>query len=1252
MPSRESQHMTTVREIIKRDIGVKVEGVVKVFDRSALANEVREYVVTDKIEDELKRIVDTFTQVSETLRRGGASRDVVGMWVSGFFGSGKSHFAKVIGYLLQNDPLGAADGERCIDAFVKHLSDSQRGKDVRLRLGEIKLNTQVRTIAFEIKSRQSLTNPNSVGEILLSEFYRDIGLGENFVVARIERRLQQRGLLEKLSETFETLHGVPWRSAEGRDDLMTVRRRLSKVLPKIDSKEYPDEQSALQALTDMFRHEKITAEGIADELVAWVDAQKTTGGKTQHLIFVVDEMGTFIGDSNERIGELNSLAEMIGNKGKGKVWLIVTSQQDLEKVVDRTNFQPTLVGRLNARFELKPHLISDEINKVVSERILKKRPAEEGGLKTLYTKHEGHIAELADIKASRRLASISERTFIDAYPFLPHQVRLAQDIFEALSGFRISGGVRSMIAVVMEALQDLADKPLGVVVSFDQVFDAVENDLLSQEYLGASGVRSIYESDERVPGMPVESSRVLKVLWLLQRITWVPRVPETLAKLLVRDLTTEIAPLRAQVESTLAALQEAGYVARDEATGEWKFLNERERTIEQAIQEMVRPGGPKSISIAAVRRTAQQLCKDEVVTRKKLANFAVTHGATKVPFSFGVHLDGEAVETGAELDVVFTSPLAPGRKQDLEEVRRQNQSAGAKGKTVWWVADAPENLESRFKRYEALVKVTGDKRFTEDSSSDTQDALSEKRKERDELKSALVRDLERTFLTGTLFHGGQEISLEGVSDLKEPLKTALSTVIPNVYPRFAIADRSFDFAKHLKALLSPTTSELHKVAPDLSLFDTQGSLQRESALVAQVLEVLSDLRDEDADADGARLLDAKDDKGFKGFLRAPFGWPDELVRLLLAASLRAGAVYIEQQTHAGPTALYDYKGADELFAKITSFKKATFRVAETSLSVDQIKRASKALIAMSVSGTPESGNAIAAAVRSLGLTLKARIDDARIRSQQGLPIPDTILNAESALAEPTTAKDPTVVVTAFLAKEDVWKALFQASEALRHFLDANRHKDFDLSRRLASLAADHPLPDAHPQKAAFDQATKDMGAIVAEKAVVGRWSDYRSSFDAALAAYRDAFAQSYDEVRKAADVALAAVHDSEAYKKAPTGQRDTVVSKVFGPGRACHYPPLTLSSVDSLLEAAGKRSLTTLEQALVALPAYRSQVENELAALVLPPPPAGEKVFEWRPGSVLVGKRFATEADVDSALESMSKELKARVREGFTVVVK
>ena len=1243
--------MTTVRETIKRDIAVKIEGVVKVFDRAALATELREYVVTDKIEAELKEIFNAFTRATETLRQGGAPRDVMGMWVSGFFGSGKSHFAKVLGYLLQNDALGDSSGEHCIDVFMQHLSDTPRGKDIRLRLGEIKQTTQIRTIAFEIKSRQSLSNPNSVGEILLGEFYRDIGLAENFVVARIERRLENHNLLDKLQQAYEARYGVAWSSDEGRGDLMTVRRRLADILPEVDPKEYPTPREAKNALADMFRHETLTAEGIADELVAWVDRQKTTGGRVQHLVFVIDEMGTFIGDSNDKIGELNAIAEMIGNKGKGKVWLIVTSQQDLEKVVDRTNFQPALVGRLNARFELKPHLISDEINKVVSERILKKYPAQESELRELYKKNEGRIAQLADVKASRHLGSLSERTFVDAYPFLPHQIRLAQDIFEDLSGFRISGGVRSMIAVIMDTLQDLADEPLGVIAGFDQVFDAVENDLLSQEYLGASGIRAIRESDERVPNTPIKPARLLKVLWLLQRITWVPRVPEVLAKLLVRNLSDDVVALRERVEGALRMLQEAGYVARDEANGEWKFLSERERTIEQAIQEMVRPGGPRSISISAVRRTSQQMCKADLITKKRLSNFTITYGKTKVPFSFGILLDGETVVSGPELEVHFVSPLASGRKQAIEEIRGKNQAGGVKGRQVWLVAQPTGDLEGRFKRYEALVKVTGDKRFTEDATADTQDALSEKRKERDELRNALVRDLERSFVTGTLFYGGQELELEGATDLVEPVSDALATQIPHVYSRFKLADRACDFVKDVKAILNPANTALHKVAPDLELFDTQGNLQSEAALVQAVLEVVSDLEDEDVDAKGALLLDNRGNKGFQGFGRAPFGWPDEIVRVVLAASFRSGAVYVEQQSSSGPSPIYDYKDSADLFLKVNTFKKLTVRVAETSLSLEQIKAASKALISMGVTGTPESGNAIAGAVRTLGGELKSGLADAKVRAQQGLPIDEAIVGAENALTKPMTAKDPTTVVTEFMAQEAVWKALYDGLESLSGFLSNGRDVEFATSRRLVELAEHHPVPDGDGRGEQLRQAIEDMAALIADKAVVSRWSDYRVAYESARDAYRGAYLDAYNTVREEAQQTLAAIEAGEAYAEAPASERDTAVSKVFGEGRPCHYTEITLPTAKTLLDAAAKRSLSSLQQATLALPGFRSQVEAELRGLVAPPPPAAQ-TWEWRPQNALAGKRFTSEAEVDQALSSIGKELKAQIGKGLVVVVK
>jgi hypothetical protein len=1219
----------------------------------------REYVVTDKIEDELKRIFDAFTQVSETLRRGGGARDVVGMWISGFFGSGKSHFAKVLGYLLQNAPLADDSGDSCHDVFVKHLSDTPRGRDVRLRLGELKLGAEVRTIAFEIKSRQSLNNPNSVGEILLSEFYRHIGLAENFVVARIEQRLQQRGLLDELANAYEAEFGVRWRSREGRDDLLTVRRRLSEFLPRVDPASYDDRQSAKNALDDMFRHEKITAEGIAQELVAWVDAQPTTDARVQHLVFVIDEMGAFIGDSTERISELNSLAEMIGNKGKGRVWLIVTSQQDLEKVVDRTNFQPALVGRLNARFDLKPHLISDEIDKVVAERILKKRPAQEPALRAVYQAHEGSIAQLADIRASRHLATLNEQSFVDCYPFLPHQIRLAQDIFEAVSGFRISGGVRSMISVVMETLQDLVDEELGVVVSFDRVFDAVENDLLSQEYLGASGVRAIRDSDERVPGTPIDPGRVLKVLWLLQRITWVPRVPETIAKLLVRTLNDEVAPLREQVEATLAALQAAGYVARDEATGEWKFLNERERTIEQTIQELTRPGGDGSISIAAVRRTAQRMVKESVVIRQKLGHFSVPYGKTQTPFDFGVHVDGEAVATGPAIEVAFVSPLAPGRTQEIEETRHRNQAGGAAGRKVWWWSSTPDNLEARCKRYEALVKVTGDRRFTEDSSAETQDALSEKRKERDELRKALSDDLEGAFRNGMLLYGGQELELDHAVDLKGPVTDALTSIIPNLYPRFSLADRSFDFSRDLKALLNPSTSALHTVAAALDLFDTQGTLQRESGLVSQVLEVIGDLEDEGIDPTGGLLIDARDRSGFKGFERPPFGWPGEVLRLVLAACFRAGAIYLERQTSTGPSPTYDYTGRTDDFAKVTVFKKTTFRVAETSLSVEQIRQASQALIAMGITGTPESGNAISEALRKLGVKLQSGIDDARLRSQQGLPAHDVLLSSEDALREPTTAKDPTAAVIAFLAVAATWKDVNERLRALRSFVEANRHQEFAVSRRLVELITNHPAPETHANATVICQACEDMGAIIQDKAVVERWADYRNASDQAFRAYREIYREAHERIRQEVQEAVAAIRGGEAYAQAPEGDRDRVVDDMFGVGRVCHYPEVDVGTTMQLIAAAARRSLTALDQARVALPGYRLQVEAELRLLAATPPEPDEKVFEWRLSYDLTGRRFMTEREVDEAfvqestkLQRSAEELKARIRAGFTVVVK
>jgi hypothetical protein len=1241
--------MTTIADVIKRDLGVKVEGVVKVYDEAALAGELREYVLTDRIELELRRILDTFTLTSQALRRGGASRDVMGIWLSGFFGSGKSHFAKVLGHLLQNEVLDES-GTRCIDEFVHHLSDSQDGQKVRERLGEVKLGTSVRTMAFEIRSRQSLTNPSSVGEILLAEFYRHIGLAENFVVARLERRLQERGRLELLARAYEQAFNEPW--AEGRNDLLTVRRRLEQVLPEVEPDDLPDRDAAKRAVSDLFDLSSLTPEGVAEELVAWVDAQPRNDGRVNHLVFVIDEMGTFISDSADKIGELNSLAEQLGNKGKGKVWLIATSQQDLESVVDRTNFQPALVGRLNARFELKPHLVTDGIDRIVSERILKKKPAQESGLRALYAEHEGQLAQLADLKATRVLGKLDERSFVDCYPLMAPQVKLAQDVFEALAGFRISGGVRSMVSVTMDVLQAIADDDLGTLVSFDQVFDAIEQDLLSQEYLGAAGVRSIAGATQAVPETPLDAARVVKVLWMLGRVKWVPRVPETLAKLLARKVDQDLPKQRAEVEETLEALQQAGYVALDESSSEWKYLNEQERTIEQAIQEHVRPGGTKSIGVAALRRTAQQLCRDHLVTKSRLSNFAVLHGDSRAPFSFGVHLDGEVIESGRELDVKFVSPLAPGRGEELEQIRAENQANGPRGRTVWWMAHSDERLEGRLRRHEALLKVTADRRFVEDSAQATQDALAERRRERDELARALVRDLERAFLAGTLFYGGQEVELESPADMSEPVSRALASAIPNVFPRFRAADRSIDFQRAVKALLNPATTQLDAVGPELGLFDTQGSLQREAALVAPVLEALGDLRDEGVEAVGSKLLDAGDGAGFRGFERRPFGWPNELVRLVLAACLRAGAVYLERQSPTGPRAIYDFRDTDDDFLKITAFKRLTFRVAQTTLSVAQRRAAGQALIGLGVTGVPESGNALAGALKELGDSLAAGVAEAERLAGSGLPISSEVLSAGELLAAPLDANDPTTTVTEFLKVSASWSALRDRLAAIRAFVSAGRPREFELHQRVAAQARRDPISPSDPGKDSLGQTLADMDAIVADRSVIERWTDFSAAGREAYSAYRAAYLRAYSEICAAIEGSLDDLRADAAYLSAPANERDAVIQRTFGPGGAMHYPELLVQSAAELLEATARRPLGAFEQALMALPGARARVLADLRTLTAPMPGPEQRVHQWSASVALGGRRMTSESEVDAALAEVADDLKGKIRDGYVVEVR
>ena len=186
----------------------------------------------------------------------------------------------------------------------------------------------------------------------------------------------------------------------------------------------------------------------------------------------------------------------------------------------------------------------------------------------------------------------------------------------------------------------------------------------------------------------------------------------------------------------------------------------------------------------------------------------------------------------------------------------------------------------------------------------------------------------------------------------------------------------------------------------------------------------------------------------------------------------------------------------------------------------------------------------------------------------------------------------------------------------------------------------------------MDQSLADLDAIIANKTVVGRWNDYRAAVDKIHEVYREAYRASYAGLQKAIAETVAAIRSGAAYAAAPAEQRDAVVNATFGPGGPCCFPDVKLTSIATLIAAATKTSLPSLGQAMKALPAYRAEVEAALRGLKAPPRKPEQKVYTWNAAAALAGLEFASDAEVDAALEEIAKELKARIKEGFTIQVK
>lgn len=558
-----------IKNMFSKPIDRDIKGVIKVGqdDDANIKQELEEYVVTRELQ---KHFSDFFASYKRGIN---GNTDKMGVWISGFFGSGKSHFLKILSYLLANKEVS---GKNAIDYFV----DDNKISDPMV-LADMKLAATIPTdvVLFNIDSKSEVNGKQSkvaIVSVLQNVFNEMQGFsGSNPFLADLERKLTDEGKYDLFKEKFEDSFGTSWE--DSRSDFDFIQDDVIEVLDEIDFMSVEAGRNWCEKATGEYTYK---VEDFARLVKKYLDKKESN----HHIVFLIDEIGQYIGDDSKLMLNLQTVTEDLGTACGGKAWIIVTSQQDIDSI---TKTKGNDFSKIQGRFDTRLSLSSANVDEVIKKRILEKNEAGKQTLTLLYDDKATVIKNLILFNdgVEKKLYSGRE-DFADIYPFLPYQFNLLGSVLTSIrthgaSGKHLAEGERSMLALFKEsAVKVMNDEP-GTIVPFNMFYDALEQFLdhshkgvitraLDNEYLNPNHDRECFDVN------------VLKTLFMIKYVKEIKANIENITSLMVSNVNDDRMALAQKVEDALKRLVRQTLVQKN---GEiYVFLTDEEQEINRAIE--------------------------------------------------------------------------------------------------------------------------------------------------------------------------------------------------------------------------------------------------------------------------------------------------------------------------------------------------------------------------------------------------------------------------------------------------------------------------------------------------------------------------------------------------------------------------------------------------------------------------------------------------------------------------------------------
>jgi hypothetical protein len=878
-----------------------------------LKEEVSEYIITggypdnhpgsrrvkSGIHEQFVHLLRAITQ--EMGKKGGPENPAC--WISGFYGSGKSSFAKLLGLSLDGKAL--PDGTLLSKALLDR-DDSPKRDDLVSAWNDLLKKFQPMAVVFDIGG--VARDDEHIHSAALRQVQERLGYcSKSSLVADFELRLEKDGEYPAFVATAERVLGRPWKAAKEEEQ---AEDHFSHVLHVMKPDRYPDPMSWIDA-----RAGRQTGAGSSVvEVVRAIESMLDARGDDKALFIVIDEVSQYVHQDEGRMLKLQTFVMDLGQQLKGRVWLLATGQQKLEDTSESNN-----IGKLKDRFltHLRVHLAPANIRDVVHKRLLKKKPEREGVLRELFQKHR------SDLKLhGYGCQEITEEDFVEVYPMLPGHIDLLMQITSNLRihSKRMQGddhAIRGLLQLLGELFraQKLAEGEVGDLVTLDSIFE------VQQTALDAD-VQNTLQRIFSDPGVRDDALaiRCAKAVALLEQLQDQNPPIATTSELVSQCLYSRVGQ-GSQVQAVTDALERlrsANHLSYSEKQG-YKIQSSAGQDWEEERREI----GIGQEKIAEIVQEALKHLVGSMQERPKWKGrpFPWTLFFSDKKQAHDLKLQDTREDSTVTVDFQFL-----GKKEDRSMATWINWSGSGqeqvKNRILWLVSETGtvEDLARQLAKSEKMLLKYRDRR--ESLKPEQRRLLGDEEASYEQLEGRVRAAIGDAFLEGNAFFRGQHYRpRDNGGSFGTALLSMALRALPDLYPHFAeIAVTPAE----LNQILDPNTevSGISKkfMREGLGIFDLDAGKYLPNCSGVYPQRVLSEI-ERHGGLSGQTLIGT--------FVSPPYGYAADLVKACIAGLLRAKKIRVQPDTGDEMTSFRD-PGVKDLFARDRDFRRAEFFPAKAS----------------------------------------------------------------------------------------------------------------------------------------------------------------------------------------------------------------------------------------------------------------------------------------------------------------------------------